>query len=217
MHISQRNQIIFTYKLPSHFINNSKNIGNKLEDFEILQIFGKGAYGYVAKVKSKINLEIYALKKNFKKKMKKVEKLMLNNELLFLRAFDHPNVCKCLTTFEENDCTYIVMKLFNNKDLYRFMQANNLLNIKINEDTLWDIFHQCLEGLLYIHSKGVIHRDIKLTNILMDDKGNIQIGDFGISLVMNMSQTRIFTHTLFFIIKKLPKRIFIYKKIKIIY
>jgi serine/threonine protein kinase len=86
------------------------------------------------------------------------------------------------------------MKLFNNKDLYRFMQANNLLNIKINEDTLWDIFHQCLEGLLYIHSKGVIHRDIKLTNILMDDKGNIQIGDFGISLVMNMSQTRIFTH-----------------------
>ena len=189
MHISQKNKIFFTYKLPSHLIKDNKNIGNKLEDFEILQILGKGSYGYVAKVKSKINFEIYALKKNIEKKMNKLEYLKLKNELSFLRKFNHENVCKCLTYFEENGCFYIVMKLFNNKDLYRFLEANRKLDIRIKEDTLWDIFRQCLEGLLYIHKEGVIHRDIKPSNILMDDKGNIQIGDFGISSVMNLEQS----------------------------
>ena len=42
---------------------NNSDIGNKLEDFEILQIIGKGTYGFVAKVKSKLNLRIYFLKK----------------------------------------------------------------------------------------------------------------------------------------------------------
>ena len=193
MHISQRNQILISYQLPSYLIKNNENIGNKLEDFEILQIMGQGAYGYVAKVKSKINLEIYALKKNKTKIMNHDEYLKLKKELLFLRKFDHQNVCKCLTTFEENGCFYIVMKLFNNKDLYLFFEANNKLNIKIKEDTLWDIIRQCLEGLLYVHNQGVIHRDIKPSNILMDNKGNIQIGDFGISAVMDLKQASKFT------------------------
>ena len=193
MGLAQNKKIVLSFKLPPHFIKNDKNIGNKLEDLEILQIIGRGAFGFVAKVKSKINLEIYALKKNIVKDMSEIERLKLNNELLFLKKFDHPNVCKCLTIFEENGCSYIIMKLFNNKDLLRFLEANRKLEIKIKEDTLWDIFRQCLEGLLYIHNEGVIHRDIKPSNILMDDKGNIQIGDFGISSVMDLKKTVKFT------------------------
>jgi len=193
MSISQNNKIYLSYKLPSHFLNNNKNIGNKLEDFEILQIMGRGAYGFVAKVKSKNNLKIYALKKNIMNNLSDFAKLKLNNELLFLKRFDHQNVCKCLTTFEENNCCYIVMKLFNNKDLFQFLEANRKLKIRIKEDTLWDIFRQCLEGLLYIHNEGVIHRDIKPGNIFMDDEGNIQIGDFGLSAVMNLKQSSKFT------------------------
>jgi len=193
MGLAQNKKIVLSFKLPTHFIKNDKNIGNKLEDFEILQIIGKGAFGFVAKVKSKINLEIYALKKNIVKDMSEIERLKLNNELLFLQKFDHQNVCKCLTIFEEKGCSYIIMKLFNNKDLLRFLEANRKLDIKIKEDTLWDIFRQCLEGLLYIHNEGVIHRDIKPSNILMDDKGNIQIGDFGISSVMDLKKTVKFT------------------------
>ena len=193
MSLSPNDKLVLSYKLPFNFMNDNKNIGNKLEDFEILQIMGNGAYGYVAKVKSKLNLQIYALKKNIMNNLKDKEKLLLKNELLFLKKFDHQNVCKCLTTFEENGCTFIVMNLFNNKDLYRFLEANRKLNIKIKEDTLWDIFRQCLEGLLYIHNQGVIHRDIKPGNIFMDEKGNIQIGDFGVSAVMNLSQTQKFT------------------------
>jgi len=195
MSISQRNQIILLYKLPSHFINNNQNIGSKLDDFEILQIMGKGTFGFVAKVKSKINLQIYALKKIKIKSMNALENLNLKNELSFLIKLNHKNVSHCLTTFEENGYIYFVMKLFNNKDLLRFLEANKKLDIKIKEDTLWDIFRQCLEGLLYIHNEGVIHRDIKPANILMDDKGNIQIGDFGVSAVMNSEQANKFAFT----------------------
>ena len=58
-----KNKSIFAFRLPSCYLNKGKYIGNKLDDFEILQMMGKGAFGFVAKVKSKINSEIYALNK----------------------------------------------------------------------------------------------------------------------------------------------------------
>ena len=61
--------------LLSYSSDNAKNIGNKLEDFTILQVLGEGSFGFVAKVQSKINLKIYALKKILLKIwMKKKEK-----------------------------------------------------------------------------------------------------------------------------------------------
>ena len=179
---------ILGYKLPSHYVFNEKNIGNKLEDFEILQVMGEGSYGFIAKVQSKINQKIYALKKNIIENMGIAEQNQMKNELLFLKYFNHPNVCNCLANFEKDNCCYIVMELFENKDLFKYLSANCNLGFRINEETMWDIFHQCLEGLLYLHNLGVIHRDIKPGNIFMDNKGNIKIGDFGISAVMSLNQ-----------------------------
>ena len=71
------------------------------------------------------------------------------------------------------------MKLFNNKDILNYYWANKKFQIKIKEEILWDIFYQCFEGLTYIHNQGVIHRDIKLANIFMDNNGKIVIGDLG--------------------------------------
>ena len=183
MIIKNKKEII-AYQLPHAYQNNGKSIGTKLEDFDILQVMGEGSFGFVAKVKSKINSDIYALKKSDIQKMDEKSKKMLKNELYFLKFFDNPNVCRCLTSFEEDGCLYYVMKLFNNKDLYRYMNAYRKLGLFIKEDTLWDIFNQCLFGLQYIHNQGVIHRDIKLGNLFMDEDGNIQIGDFGISATM---------------------------------
>ena len=193
--IKVNNKRIISYKLPSQYKNDERNIGNKLEDFEILQIMGEGTFGFVAKVKSKLNLEIYALKKNIINAMDdEKEKKKLKNEFILLKYFDHPNVCKCLTSFEQDNNNYIVMQLFKNKDLFQYLNANRIINKRIEEEILWDIFLQCLEGLLYLHNKGIIHRDIKPGNILMDDKGILQIGDFGVSVVMNINEAAKFTN-----------------------
>ena len=189
--INLDNKRVLACKIPSYCVQNyngktgNNNIGNKIEDFTILQVMGKGAFGFVAKVKSKINHEIYALKKFIMEDLNEEERKMMKNEIIFLKYFDHDNVCSCLSSFEKDGCFYFVMKLFNNKDLYKFLAAYRDLNINIKEDVLWDIFYQCLDGLSYIHNKGIIHRDIKLASILMDDKKKIIIGDFGISAVMD--------------------------------
>ena len=191
---TERNRKIIAYNLPSYLNKDDKKIGNKIDDFEILQVLGEGSFGFVAKVKSKINFKIYALKKADYDKLSKSQKDEALNELIMLKFFDHPNVCNCLTSFEQDKCQYIVMHLFNNKDLFQYLSANCHLRMHIKEENIWNIFYQCLEGLIYIHKQGVIHRDIKPGNIFMDDKGNIKIGDFGISAVMDLNEAKKFTN-----------------------
>ena len=192
--INVNNKNVLTCKLPSYYQKKEENnAGNKLEDFIILQVMGEGNFGFVAKVKSKKNLQIYALKKNIISQMTEEEKKKVNNEIKFLSFFDHPNVCKCITHFEEDGCIYIVMELFKNKDLYKHLSAFLNLKIAYRERNIWDIFNQCLKGLTYIHNQGVIHRDIKLGNLLMGEDGKIIIGDFGVSAVMNQKEALKFT------------------------
>ena len=192
--INVKNKEILAYKLPPFYNNENNLIGNKLEDFEILQILGEGSFGFIAKVKSKLNSKIYALKQNKLENLDEIEKSKLKNELIFLQKLNHPNICKCITTFEENNLRYIVMKLFDNKDLFHFLLGNQSFNNFIKEEVLWDIFHQCIEGLNYFHNKGVIHRDIKPGNIFIDDEKNVQIGDFGNAAIMpNSNQVQYFS------------------------
>ena len=114
-------------------------------------------------------------------------------KLIFLKYFDYQNVWQCLASFEENGCYYFVMELCNNKDLFRFLSAYMSLGIKIKEENLWDLYNQCLKGLTYIHNQGIIHRDIKLGNLFMDNDKKIIIGDFGISAVINEKEALKFT------------------------
>ena len=193
---AENNKKVIAYNLPSYYKVDKEKIGNKVEDFEILQVLGEGSYGFVAKVRSKINYKIYALKKSNYDGMNEEDKIQALNELKMMKYFNHPNVCNCLTSFEQDDCQFIVMHLFNNKDLFQYLSANCNLGLRINEETLWNIFYQCLEGLVYLHKEGIIHRDIKPGNIFMDDKGNIKIGDFGISAVMDFENVKKFTNDL---------------------
>ena len=190
--INVENKTILAYSPPNNN-KNVNNIGSNLEDFEVLHEMGKGGYGYIFKVKSKINSEIYVLKKITLNNLDYEEKTKFKNESFFLRKFKDQNVCKCLTSFEKDGNYYYVMDLFNCKDLYRFLEAHQQLQLKIKEEYLWDIFHQCLKGLIYIHSLGVIHRDIKLGNIFIDDKRHIQIGDFGESSIIDKNKLKEFT------------------------
>ena len=165
---------------------NDNLIGNNLEDFEILQVLGEGAFGKVLKVKSKLNNKVYAMKivdlEELRKKGQKYIDLTMN-EINFLLQFNNPHIIKYYHKFEDSDNNYlyIIMEFSENGDLNKFIKTYKSLNKHLPEEILWNIFLQCMEGLCYIHYKKIIHRDIKPKNILIDNNMIIKIGDFGVS------------------------------------
>ena len=177
----------FEYKIPG-FINDDNKFGNSSRDYEILQVLGGGGFSIVLKVKSKINSRIYAMKKVDMQKILLVQQLdqkYFDNEVQILLRLSHPNIIKCFRIFREYPFLYFIMEFMNNGDLDSFYMANNTLKLRIPEEKLWDIYFKCLSGLRKIHKQGLIHRDIKLQNLFIDDNLNIKIGDFSIYLVFS--------------------------------
>jgi serine/threonine protein kinase len=169
-------------------------IGNKLSDFEILQVLGQGGFGFVAKVRSKKNLKIYAMKKVDLSKVPEDKKKYYEYENLFMKNLNHPNICRLFSSFRENTNIYMIMEYMDNGDLFTFLKAHIKLKKYIPEEKLWNIFEQCLQGLIYIHSKGIIHRDIKPANILYGSKGECKITDFNVSSVIDKEKAANFTN-----------------------
>ncbi len=183
----QNEEPFFEYKIPG-FINEDNKLGNSSGDYAILQVLGGGGFSSVLKVKSKINSKIYAMKKVDMNKILNVQQLdqkYFDNEVQILQRLSHPNIIKCYRIFKENQYLYFIMEFMNNGDLESFYKANNRLKLRIPEEKLWDIYFKCLNGLNEIHKQGLIHRDIKLQNLFIDDKLNIKIGDFNISVSKN--------------------------------
>ena len=186
--IEQKNgEQVFEYKFPE-FLNDNNEISTKSDDYEILQVLGAGAFSCVLKVKSKINKQIYAMKKVDMNKILEemnVDRKYFENEIHFLQNLRSNFVCKCYTIFQEENFLFFIMEFMNNGDLLTFYKANKALQKQIPEDKMWDIFFKSISGLKYIHEKGLIHRDIKLENLFLDDNFNIKIGDFNVSATID--------------------------------
>ena len=165
----------------------SKNVfvGSKLSDFTVERELGKGNFGSVKLVSSKITHKLYAMKEikasRYKSEntCKEVEK-----EIKLLENLNHPNVIRYFTSFRENGDFYIITEYINGGSLENIMKKNINQGKLIAEKTIWDWLIQSLSGLLYLHeNKKIIHRDIKPDNLLIDNGGNLKISDFGVSAI----------------------------------
>ena len=156
--------------------NFPKEISSK---YEIIQEVGRGAFSIVYKVKSKENNNIYCLKKINTKKTKDKE-----NEIKILSNLSHPNLIKCFYSFYNYENIYIIMDFCEFGDLFSLLQSVKKKKVFVNEDIIWNIAIQVLIGLNYLHSKKIIHRDIKLLNLFMTKDKRIKIGDMGMSTIV---------------------------------
>ena len=157
-------------------------MGSNVDDFEILQVLGEGSFGFVAKVKSRLNHKIYAMKQmDFSTlKDKKIIKLC-ENETKLLSKLNHSLITKYYKSIKEGDKLYIIMEFMDNGDLGGMMKASKILEKPIEEEKLYEIFIQAMKSLAYIHSKNLIHRDIKPENLFISIDGIVKLGDFGVS------------------------------------
>ena len=181
------------YEVPEFISDKTENVGDKEEDFEVLQVIGAGAFSEVLKVRSKINFGFYAMKKI---DINKADDLVgLENEGKFLQKLNHPNIVKIYKVFKDKSERYLyfIMELLDNGDLLQFKDALISSEKHAPEPLLWKIFYSCLLGLGYIHNEEIIHRDIKPNNLFIDENLNIKIGDFNISVCNSIEAAKKFS------------------------
>ncbi|MCJ7684678.1 MAG: serine/threonine protein kinase, partial [Desulfobacteraceae bacterium] len=146
--------------------------------YEIIEELGKGGMGKVYRVfDNKIEAEV-ALKlvrPEIAADKKTVERF--KNELKLARDITHKNVCRMYDLNEEQGTHYITMEYISGGDLKRFIKRSKQLGIS----TAISIAKQICEGLAEAHELGVVHRDLKPNNIMIDDNRNARIMDFGIA------------------------------------
>jgi len=101
-------------------------------------------------------------------------------ETNLMRKLNHPNITKILETFEDDKFILIIMEYINGGNLFSFVKKRRKLSEKISKF----LFRQIILGIQHIHSKKIVHRDIKLENILIDLNNKIKICDFGIGIML---------------------------------
>jgi serine/threonine protein kinase len=142
------------------------------------KMLGRGAFGKVNLGMHKLSRKLVAIKsinKEYLSEEKQKNKVM--HEVGILLRMRHSSVVKLYETFETGRHILLVMELCAGGDLLNYVRKRR----KLSEDNAKYLFKQIIEGLGYIHSKNILHRDIKLDNILLDGKGNVKIADFGVS------------------------------------
>lgn len=143
----------------------------------ILQV-GEGTYGKVYKAKSMVTGKVVALKRLRLEGEREGFPITSIREIKLLQSFDHPNVSTLNEIMVESQKTVYMIFEYADNDL-----SGLLLNkqIDINAAQCKHIFEQLLRGMDYLHGNGILHRDIKGSNILIDNKGQLRITDFGLA------------------------------------
>lgn len=109
------------------------------------------------------------------------------NEYELLKQLDHPNIISCHGYFWDfqSQSLCIVLEFADRGDLHMEVQSRHQLGQHFSNDEVWDIYAQALMGLAHVHSKGIVHRDVKSLNIFLTSRGLVKLGDFGVSRQMS--------------------------------
>ncbi|KAJ2997891.1 hypothetical protein HDV02_005076 [Globomyces sp. JEL0801] len=164
------------------FISPQKNLiryPNHIEGYQIISVLGKGGFGVVYRAKIKQNQTSVAIKTINKKQMKDANLTKrVANEVEIHWQLRHQNILELYNYFEDSTYVYLIMELCENGTLFQYLKERKCLS----EDQSRNILNQLVNGLLYLHSNGIIHRDLKLSNLLLTENYTLKLADFGLAV-----------------------------------
>ncbi|XP_006727475.1 serine/threonine-protein kinase PLK4 [Leptonychotes weddellii] len=166
-------------------------IGEKIEDFKVGNLLGKGSFAGVYRAESiHTGLEV-AIKMIDKKAMYKAGMVQrVQNEVKIHCQLKHPSILELYNYFEDNNYVYLVLEMCHNGEMNRYLK-NRMKPFSENEAR--HFMHQIITGMLYLHSHGILHRDLTLSNLLLTRNMNIKIADFGLATQLKMPHEKHYT------------------------
>ncbi len=146
--------------------------------YQVIEELGKGGMGKVykvfdAEIREKVALKL--LKPEIAADQETIERF--RNELKLARKISHRNICRMHDLSKDEGSYYITMEYVSGEDLKTMIRMTGTLGI----GTVLSIGQQVCDGLAEAHRLGVVHRDLKPQNIMIDKGGNAKIMDFGIA------------------------------------
>eukprot|EP00055_Hartaetosiga_balthica_P002455 m.4028 g.4028 ORF g.4028 m.4028 type:complete len:652 (+) comp2160_c0_seq1:76-2031(+) len=149
-----------------------------LDNFDILKVIGRGSFGKVVLAKDKVTGEhvaIKSLKKEVVVEDDEVACTLVEREVLSV-ARDCPFLIDIKASFQNEERLFFVMALVSGGDLMFHIQRLHRFGYAATAFYSAEI----LEGLWYLHGKGIIYRDLKLDNVMLDGSGHVKIADMGL-------------------------------------
>ncbi|KAJ7164790.1 hypothetical protein C8R43DRAFT_1104421 [Mycena crocata] len=153
--------------------NNPKS----LNDYQLGDSLGKGAFGQVYRALNWATGETVAVKEIQLSNIPKGELGEIMSEIDLLKNLNHANIVKYKGFVKTREYLYIILEFCENGSLHNISKRFG----KFPESLVAVYISQVLEGLMYLHDQGVIHRDIKGANILTNKDGTVKLADFGVA------------------------------------
>ncbi|XP_027514638.1 serine/threonine-protein kinase PLK4 [Corapipo altera] len=166
-------------------------IGERIEDFKVGNLLGKGSFaGVYRAISLKTGLEV-AIKMIDKKAMHKVGMVQrVQNEVKIHCQLKHPSILELYNYFEDSNYVYLILEMCHNGEMSRYIKNRKK---PFSEDEARHFLHQIITGMLYLHSHGILHRDLTLSNILLTNNMNVKIADFGLATQLKMPHEKHYT------------------------
>ena len=150
--------------------------------YRIVSLLGHGGMSDVFEARDiifKRTVAVKIIKPEFADKPENL--IRFENEARFSSTLNHPNIIKIYDYSKQDSLPYIVNEYVKGQTLRDFLDFKK--KFQVNEACR--IMLQLCDAVIYIHSKNIIHRDIKPQNIYYDTNGDVKLGDFGISYLLN--------------------------------
>jgi serine/threonine-protein kinase len=165
-------------------------IGKTIGDIQFLKLLGKGGMGEVyLGVDTRLDRKVAIKTIRGKHRLSTVIKERFRREALILSKMDHANICRIYNIIETKDADFLILEYVEGKTLKQTDSSNLSNSQKIQ------IAESLIKALIVAHEKSIVHRDIKPDNIMLTNKGEAKILDFGISRSLTESQQPIEQNT----------------------
>jgi serine/threonine protein kinase len=181
--LSSREKLIKYIKLS--WKATSKIPSTTVDFYKIVKLIGKGAFGKVTLGVHKLSGKQVAIKMIEKSYIQDAfSRRKVFQEVYILKKIRHSNIIRLLEVFESESHLLMVMEYAGGGDLLQYVKTRG----RLSENEARKYFRQILYGLGHCHWRSVLHRDIKLDNILLGKGGTVKICDFGVSKIVKPKQ-----------------------------